>query len=98
LVHTESMNVFLLISTLLLIEALLPSPIQPTARLLQVAIRIYQLIISPILSPRCKFTPTCSQYGLMSLQKYGTLRGSALIIWRLMRCSPLTKGGHDPVF
>lgn len=93
----ESINGMWLVGTLLCAEALLPTSLQPTAKLLQVAIRIYQIIISPMLSPRCKFTPTCSQYGLMSLQKYGTLRGGILIIWRLLRCSPITKGGHDPV-
>ena len=82
---------------LLFLEALLPVPVQPTAWALRGAIRVYQAVLSPILPSQCKFTPTCSQYGLMSVRKYGTLRGSLLITWRLIRCSPLTHGGHDPV-
>lgn len=92
------MNTLLPIGIFFVAESLLPASIQPTNKLLQAAIRIYQITISPILPCRCKFTPTCSQYGLMSLQKYGTLRGCILIIWRLLRCSPLTNGGDDPVY
>jgi putative membrane protein insertion efficiency factor len=82
---------------LLFLEALLPVPAQPTAWAFRGAIRVYQAILSPILPSQCKFTPTCSQYGLICVRKYGTLRGSLLITWRLIRCSPLTHGGHDPV-
>jgi hypothetical protein len=82
---------------LLLLEALLPVRAQPTAWLLRGAIRAYQATLGPILPSQCKFTPTCSQYGLLCVRKYGTLRGSLLITWRLIRCSPLTHGGYDPV-
>jgi len=82
---------------LLLLEALLPVPLQPTAWLLRGAIRAYQVVLSPSIPTQCKFTPTCSQYGLLCVRKYGTLRGSLLITWRLLRCSPLTHGGCDPV-
>ena len=81
----------------LLLEALLPVPLQPSAWILRGAIRAYRATLGPILPTQCKFTPTCSEYGLMCVQKYGTLRGSLLISWRLIRCSPLTHGGHDPV-
>ena len=81
----------------LLLEALLPVPLQPTAWVLRGAIRTYRAVLSPIVPTQCKFTPTCSEYGLLCVQKYGTLRGSLLITWRLIRCSPLTHGGYDPV-
>jgi len=81
----------------LLLEALLPVRLQPSAWVLQGAIRAYRATLGPILPTQCKFTPTCSEYGLMCVQKYGTLRGSLLITWRLLRCSPLTHGGYDPV-
>ena len=82
---------------LLVLEALLPVPLQPTAWALRAAIRAYQAVLSPILPSQCKFTPTCSHYGLLGVRRYGTLRGGLLITWRLIRCSPLTHGGHDPV-
>jgi len=90
-------NPFKSLALLLLLEALLPVQAQPSAWLARGAIRAYQAILSPILPTQCKFTPTCSQYGLMCVRKYGTLRGSVLIAWRLIRCSPLTHGGYDPV-
>ena len=81
----------------LLLEALLPVRFQPTAWVLRGAIRLYQVSLSPALPTQCKFTPTCSHYGLECIRRYGTLRGSILTSWRLLRCSPLTRGGHDPV-
>jgi len=90
-------NPFRSAALLLLLEALLPVQAQPTAWALRGAIRAYQAILSPILPTQCKFTPTSSHYGLMCVRKYGTLRGSLLITWRLIRCSPLTRGGYDPV-
>ena len=90
-------NPFRSLALLLLLEALLPVRAQPSAWLLRGAIRAYQATLSPYLPTQCKFTPTCSQYGLMCVRKYGTLRGSLLITWRLIRCSPLTRGGYDPV-
>jgi putative membrane protein insertion efficiency factor len=81
----------------LVIEAFLPVYLQPTAWALRGAIRAYQATLSPVLPTQCKFTPTCSHYGLGCIQKYGTLQGSLLITWRLIRCSPLTHGGIDPV-
>jgi putative membrane protein insertion efficiency factor len=90
-------NPFRSAALLLLLESLLPVQAQPTAWALRGAIRAYQAILSPILPTQCKFTPTCSHYGLMCVRKYGTLRGSLLISWRLIRCSPLTRGGYDPV-
>jgi uncharacterized protein len=78
-------------------EACLPVHLQPTAWVLRASIRVYQATLSPVLPSQCKFTPTCSAYGLGCIRKYGTLRGSLLTAWRLVRCSPLTHGGFDPV-
>jgi len=45
----------------------------------------------------CIYTPTCSQYGIEALEKYGAFKGSMLTIWRILRCNPFAKGGYDPV-
>lgn len=45
----------------------------------------------------CKYYPTCSQYGLEAIEKYGALKGGALEVWRILRCNPFSKGGYDPV-
>ena len=60
-------------------------------------IRAYQSLISPLLPPSCRFTPSCSHYGIEALQKHGLIRGSYLTINRILRCHPWSKGGHDPV-
>lgn len=60
-------------------------------------IRGYQLLISPILGPRCRFMPTCSQYALEALRIHGILRGVGLTIKRIGRCHPGSEGGYDPV-
>ena len=88
---------FLAFSLYLLLEALLPVWLQPTAWVLRGSIRVYQLTLSSHLPTQCKFTPPCSHYGLEAIRKYGTLRGGLLTTWRLIRCSPLTHGGVDPV-
>jgi putative membrane protein insertion efficiency factor len=85
------------LAILLVLEAFLPVPWQPSAWLLRGAIRAYQATLSPLVPTQCKFTPTCSEYGLISVRRYGTLRGGLLTTWRLIRCSPLTHGGCDPV-
>ncbi len=59
-------------------------------------IRFYQRGISPLLGPRCKYYPTCSNYALEALQKYGFFRGLAKTLWRILRCNPFSKGGVDP--
>ena len=88
---------FLALVLLLLLEALLPVRLQPSAWAARGAIRAYQATLSPRLPTQCKFVPTCSHYGLACIQRHGTLRGGLLISWRLLRCSPLTHGGLDPV-
>ena len=60
-------------------------------------IKFYQKYISPMKSTRCPYIPTCSQYGLEAIQKYGALKGSLLAAWRILRCNPFSKGGYDPV-
>jgi|UniRef100_A0A7V3RDE7 putative membrane protein insertion efficiency factor len=60
-------------------------------------IRFYQKYISPAKPPSCIFTPTCSNYAIQSIERFGILKGSLLAIWRVLRCNPFNKGGEDPV-
>lgn len=60
-------------------------------------IRFYRRFISPLLPPSCRFTPTCSQYGMEAIQKHGPIKGLALTIWRILRCNPWGGSGYDPV-
>ncbi len=60
-------------------------------------IRGYRYFISPLFPPCCRFTPTCSQYTIQAIEKYGVLRGGLMGAWRILRCHPFAKGGHDPV-
>lgn len=60
-------------------------------------IRIYQVLISPLLGPKCRFTPTCSAYTLIAIKKYGPLKGIWLGLKRISRCHPWGGHGHDPV-
>ena len=60
-------------------------------------IRFYQTCISPLTPPSCRFTPTCSQYGLEALCKYGLFKGGWLTFKRIMRCHPWGGSGYDPV-
>lgn len=58
---------------------------------------VYQLIISPMIGPRCRFTPTCSQYAIEAIKIHGILKGGWLSARRIIRCHPLNEGGYDPV-
>jgi hypothetical protein len=60
-------------------------------------IRFYQLAISPFLGARCRFTPTCSAYGMEAVRKYGAFKGGWLAIRRIGKCHPWGKSGYDPV-
>jgi hypothetical protein len=60
-------------------------------------IKIYQLVISPWMGPSCRYTPTCSQYGIEALKKYGPIKGGWLTLKRIARCHPWSGHGHDPV-
>ena len=64
---------------------------------LLVLIRGYQLLVSPLLGPRCRFHPSCSQYALEAIRVHGTARGTWLALRRLLRCHPFHHGGYDPV-
>ncbi len=58
-------------------------------------IRLYQLLISPLFPASCKYHPSCSQYAVDAIRKYGVLRGVPKAFWRLLRCHPWSKGGVD---
>ena len=60
-------------------------------------VRFYRANISPLHRPCCRFIPTCSQYALEAIEKYGALTGGYLAFRRILRCNPLHKGGYDPV-
>ena len=60
-------------------------------------IKIYQIFISPLLPPRCRYTPTCSQYGVEAIRKHGALRGGWLTSKRIVSCHPWGGHGYDPV-
>ena len=61
-------------------------------------IKFYRKYLSGLKGgPTCKFTPTCSEYAIEAIEKYGALKGGILSVWRILRCNPFSKGGYDPV-
>jgi putative membrane protein insertion efficiency factor len=66
-------------------------------RALIALLNLYKLTISPLLGPRCRFYPSCSQYAVQAIQAYGAAHGSYLAVKRLLRCHPWHVGGYDPV-
>ena len=58
--------------------------------------RFYQTSVSPLFPPRCRYIPTCSEYAVQAIQKYGPARGMLKALWRIIRCNPLHPGGFDP--
>lgn len=60
-------------------------------------LRFYRRFLSPLKPPMCRFSPTCSQYAIEAIERHGIFRGSAYAIWRILRCHPFCRGGHDPV-
>lgn len=60
-------------------------------------IKVYQRTVSRVLPPSCRFYPSCSEYGVQALQKYGVFKGGWLTVKRISRCHPLNPGGYDPV-
>lgn len=60
-------------------------------------LRLYRLLLSPLLGQRCRFYPSCSEYASGCIQKYGVLRGCYLAVRRILRCHPFHPGGIDPV-
>ncbi|WP_035106378.1 membrane protein insertion efficiency factor YidD [Desulfovirgula thermocuniculi] len=60
-------------------------------------LRFYQRYLSPLKPASCRFYPTCSEYAVQAIAKYGLARGSLLAAWRVLRCHPFCRGGYDPV-
>ena len=61
-------------------------------------IKFYRKYLSGMkTTPTCKFIPTCSEYGIEAIEKYGALKGGLLTVWRILRCNPFSKGGYDPI-
>jgi len=60
-------------------------------------IKFYRSFISPLKPPTCRFMPTCSEYALQAIEKYGIIRGGSMAIRRILRCHPFHPGGYDPV-
>ncbi|MBZ5667512.1 MAG: membrane protein insertion efficiency factor YidD [Acidobacteriia bacterium] len=60
-------------------------------------LRIYKRWISPVFPPSCRYVPTCSEYAMEAVERFGTVRGGMMAVWRLLRCHPFAKGGLDPV-
>lgn len=67
------------------------------SKVLIALVRVYQVVISPLIGPRCRFYPSCSNYAIEAMRVHGALRGSGLAAWRVLRCNPLSNGGLDPV-
>jgi len=60
-------------------------------------LRGYQRVVSPMFPPACRYVPTCSQYAMEAVERYGAVRGGLMALWRLLRCHPFAHGGYDPV-
>ena len=60
-------------------------------------ILFYRKYLSPRKRTKCPYFPTCSEYGLQAVEKYGAIKGGLLALWRIVRCNPFSKGGYDPV-
>jgi hypothetical protein len=60
-------------------------------------IKCYQIFLSPVLGPACRFIPTCSEYAYQAIETHGLLRGGLMAIKRILRCHPFNPGGFDPV-
>jgi putative membrane protein insertion efficiency factor len=66
------------------------------ALLLILPVRLYQVCLSPLMPPVCRFSPSCSEYFILAVQKHGPLRGACKGVWRICRCNPFCRGGFDP--
>jgi hypothetical protein len=60
-------------------------------------LRGYKWVISPMILPACRYVPSCSDYAIEAVERYGAVRGGMMAFWRLLRCHPLAHGGYDPV-
>ncbi len=70
---------------------------KPARSVLLALLAVYRAAISPLLGERCRFYPSCAAYAVEAIRTHGAVKGSALSMWRLLRCNPLTRGGTDPV-
>jgi putative membrane protein insertion efficiency factor len=70
---------------------------QLPAKFLILLIRIYQVTLSPFIGRNCRYTPTCSNYGIEAIRKYGAIKGGWLTIKRILSCNPWGGSGYDPV-
>ena len=66
-------------------------------KILKFFINLYRKFLSPILPRSCRFEPSCSQYALEAIERFGAIRGSILSLYRILRCNPFCRGGYDPV-
>jgi putative membrane protein insertion efficiency factor len=66
-------------------------------RLITMLLSFYKRLVSPMLPASCRYVPSCSEYAAEAVARHGVLRGSALGLWRLLRCHPFSRGGYDPV-
>lgn len=73
------------------------NPLRWPALPLVVLIAFHRRFISPLTPPTCRFTPSCSRYGLDAVLRYGAIRGGWLAAWRVLRCNPFHSGGYDPL-
>ena len=76
---------------------MIPKNRRLTTRLATMAIRLYQIVLSPVLGPACRFYPSCSQYAIEAIERHGVGKGAWLSAKRLSRCHPWHTGGIDPV-
>jgi putative membrane protein insertion efficiency factor len=60
-------------------------------------LRLYKTFVSPFLPPACRFMPTCSEYAMQAVEKYGAIKGTWMGVKRILRCQPFSRGGYDPV-
>lgn len=61
-------------------------------------VKFYRVVLSPLKgAPTCRFYPSCSEYAIQALTKYGAIKGTGLALWRLLRCNPFNDGGYDPL-
>ncbi len=71
--------------------------VQIPAKLLILLIRIYQVTLSPFIGRQCRYVPTCSNYGIEAIKKYGAIKGGWLTVKRILSCNPWGGSGYDPV-
>lgn len=60
-------------------------------------IKTYQKVVSPYIVRSCRYEPSCSNYAVEAIEKFGSIRGTGKALWRILRCNPFSRGGYDPV-